>query len=377
MKHSLLPYVCLFITSLLACGCRKNASDVDNMLPSDSISMKYAQLLEMINRGDYIEAIVKNPRQANGYFGRYALVAHDNNVKTIPSYLTLVRVPLKRSVVYSSVHTAALCELNAVDCIVGVADAAFYTPGDTISSMLRHGKITDIGSYTSPSIEKIIDLESDALLLSAYENTNFGGIERTGVPIIFMADYLETTPLGRAEWIKFIGKLYGIQDAADSIFNDVCHRYESLKNMADASQRQRPKILTERPYSGVWYVPGGDSYMAKMLDDAGSAYPWADEHSAGSLPLDEAKVIERAYDADIWLIKDNIDHSTSSLLAAVPHAKAFDAFPKNVYICNTDSTSIFRDIAFHPEKILSDFVTIFHPDILPDNHLNYYKPLAQ
>lgn len=282
--------------------------------------------------------------------------------------------PLDRSVVYSAVHTAAIDELGAIARVAGVADASFFVPGDTVTRLLAAGRIADIGSSMAPMVEKIIDLDCDGVLLSAMEEGVTPALSRSGVPVFIMADYLEETPLARAEWIKFLGRLYGNPAAADSIYAAVCDGYEAVAARIRAVS-SFPKVMTEKPYTGVWYVPGGNSYMARLIGDAGGNYAWSDDTSTGSLALDEAAVIDRAADADIWLIRDSRDLTADGLLAEVPHARAFASFPGGVYWCNTVAKPFFNAVAFHPELILAEYARIFHPNMFPDCSLNYFRKL--
>lgn len=355
------------ITLLALAGCSRGA-DSAAVAEGDSI-IAHASLLRIHAADGYTRVDIYMPSDTARPAWSYALVER-GTTPTVPAGLTTVAVPLQRSIVYSTVHTTPLCELNSADAIIAVADPQYFSADDPIYPLIADGKIGSIGSSMAPSLEQIIDLEADAILLSPIEGANLGGVERANIPLIFMADYLEPTPLGRAEWLKLLGRLYGCQAQTDSAFAAVAQRYTYLKTAA-AQTSSRPTVITERPFDGVWYVPAGNTYMARMLADAAAVYPWADDPNAGSLPLDEAAVIDRAADADFWLIKDGSTHSPESLLAVMPHAVAFKAFPNHVY--SADGT-IFRHIAFHPERVLSDFVTIFHPEIAADS-LNFFAPI--
>ncbi len=157
--------------------------------------------------------------------------------------------PLERSVVFSSVYTAAIDELGAIGCVAGVADGAYFVPDDTVARLMANGRIADVGSSMSPMVEKIIDLDADAVLVSAMEGGASAQLVQSGIPVIYLADYLEETPLARAEWIKFIGLLYGRGEAADSVWNNVRREYTLLRDRV-ANVGSRPVVLTEKPMSG-------------------------------------------------------------------------------------------------------------------------------
>ncbi|MDE6288874.1 MAG: ABC transporter substrate-binding protein, partial [Muribaculaceae bacterium] len=332
-----------------------------------------AGLLAMTERDGFTEAIVYDPWNPGKELARYALVDSGSSVD-VPSDYIRVEVPLRSAVVYSMVHTAALEELGEAARVCGIADVAYLAPDDPMRARVDSGKVADVGSSMSPTLEKIVELEPSAVLLSPMENMPVSGLSQTGIPLIYMADYMETTPRERARWIKFLGKLVGRSAEADSIFETAMAEYDSLCDLA-AKATARPVVITERPYSGVWYMPAADSYKARMLADAGADFPWADIPGTGSLQLSEEAVIARGADADFWLLNESGTFSPERLAEELPHAKAFAAFPEGVYYCNTVGTPMFREIAFHPERMLADMVYIFHPELLPDHRLRYYQSL--
>lgn len=288
---------------------------------------------------------------------------------------TVVRVPIERAVVYSSVHAGVMKELGSFSAVRGVCDAQYYTMPE-VQSGIADGSIADCGNSLSPTIERLVALKPDAIILSPFQNAGYGVLTNLGVPIIECADYMEHTPLGRAEWIKLFGELLGCREKADSIFQATAREYSALTALT-ATVEKRPKVISEMITSGVWFVPGGDSYMAHLFTDAGASYPWSDDTNSGSLSLDFSQVLARAQDADFWLIKPDRRLSYSDFEAINPLNVKFKAFGcRGVYQCVTSETSLFTDFPFHPQVLLRDFVKIFHPELLPDYQLRYYQPLS-
>lgn len=288
---------------------------------------------------------------------------------------TVVRVPIERAVVYSSVHAGVMKELGSFSAVRGVCDAQYYTMPE-VQRGLADGSIADCGNSLSPTIERLVALKPDAIILSPFQNAGYGVLTNLGVPIIECADYMEHTPLGRAEWIKLFGELLGCREKADSIFQATAREYSALTALT-ATVEKRPKVISEMITSGVWFVPGGDSYMAHLFTDAGASYPWSDDTNSGSLSLDFSQVLARAQDADFWLIKPDRRLSYSDFEAINPLNVKFKAFGcRGVYQCVTSETSLFTDFPFHPQVLLRDFVKIFHPELLPDYQLQYYQPLS-
>ena len=288
---------------------------------------------------------------------------------------TVVRVPIERAVVYSSVHAGVMKELGSFSAVRGVCDAQYYTMPE-VQSGIADGSIADCGNSLSPTIERLVALKPDAIILSPFQNAGYGVLTNLGVPIIECADYMEHTPLGRAEWIKLFGELLGCREKADSIFQATAREYSALTALT-ATVEKRPKVISEMITSGVWFVPGGDSYMAHLFTDAGASYPWSDDTNSGSLSLDFSQVLARAQDADFWLIKPDRRLSYRDFEAINPLNVKFKAFGcRGVYQCVTSETSLFTDFPFHPQVLLRDFVAIFHPELLPDYMPRYYQPLS-
>ncbi len=188
-------------------------------------------------------------------------------------------------------------------------------------------------------------------------------LDKLNIPIIYMADNLEVTPLGRAEWIRLFGILFGQKNRADSIFAEVEKKYLLLKEEA-ANYPTRPRVLVENMYQGVWYLPGGNSYQAQMITDAGGEYIWKDNKSNGSLALAFEDVIQKAYNADIWLLRlFGVDLTKEKLLGMDSRYSYFKTIEKDgVYYANTRTTPLFEEFPYHPERLLQDYILIFHPE---------------
>lgn len=373
MKHFHLLFFCLLLVGMA--GCNGSGERFDDDGGGDTLTF-HASLLTIIDYGGWVDVTVSDPWKEGVSLARYALVHRDSVMPdSLPAGSAVVRVPLRRTIVYSSVHTSPIVEMGAVGAVAGVADARYFPQGDTIAALVDSGRIADIGSSMQPSMERVLELEPDAILLSPYENAGHGEIALASAPLIECADYMESTPIGRAEWILLLGELYGRRAEARAILDGVIERYGELAYKVGLSKIARPKVITEMPQSGVWYVPAGGSYMSRMLTDAGGINPWAEDGGAGSVQLDASAVLAKAEDADVWLLRTfGFDVRPSSLTDATPLAREFKAFKDgNIYGCNTAVAPIYNDIAFHPERILADYVAIFHPDVMDGYELRYYK----
>ncbi len=374
-----LYYIIISIVFATICvGCKNNNTASHTSLPEEVIEVKYAQGFRAYQGNGYQRYEIINPWDTTRLLRCYILIDIND---TIPSELpqgTIVRTPVTNTLVFSSVHCSLLQELNRLDAIGGICDSE-YVYIEELQQRLKTGQLVDAGNSTTPDIEQVIALNPDAILLSPFENIRHERLEKTNIPIIECADYMETSPLGRVEWLHFFGQLYGCQQVADSLFEAIEETY--LNTCQQVSQiPHRPRVITERRIGSVWYIPGGKSYMAQLINDAGGEYPWNDNNNTGSLPLSFENVLERGQDADFWLIKYHSpkDFTYNTLKEEYTPNTRFKAFKEqHIYGCNTQYHRYYEETPFHPDRLLQDLVAIFHPQILDDYTPYYYSPLAQ
>ena len=270
----------------------------------------------------------------------------------------VLRTPLQRMALTSSCHAWLLGQLSALDRVNVMCDTAYVT-AQTVKEWMRSSEVLDGGTSSSPNAEVMLAAESDALWISPYENCNLGNLTRLPIPIIYCAEYMETTPLGRAEWMRFYGRLVDRAAAADSLFAHVVTQYEATAARIDSTcqQGQRPTLLVELPYGATWYVPGGQSTAALLYHDAGFDYLWQNDEHAGSLSLSKEAVLAKASQCDLWLIKYN-DPASDWTLAQFgqqdPIYAQFRAFQTgNVWGCNTSNSDFFDVTPFRPDSLLA------------------------
>lgn len=378
MKKFLLSVQIVTLVLLLsACGGRSKTSSA--FVNEKTIPLKYAENLTLIKGNGYTEARLRNPWDTTRILRTYILVDKD---KEIPNHLpegTIVRTPLSNALVYTGVHCALIKELGAVKSIGGICELQ-YIKVPEIQEGCQNGTIVNAGEGTNPDIEKIIDMHPDALLLSPYENSGgHGQVEKLKVPIIECADYMETSALGSAEWIRFYGLLFHQSAKADSIFAIVEKNYNELKELA-ASQSVKPKVMCELKSGSAWYVPGGRSTTGKLYKDAGGDYVFDHYPNSGAVPLSFETVFDKAQEADVWVMKYNqpTDKTLSGIQEDYSPYTRFKAYQqKKVYGCNTAYRTYYEDFPFHPDFVLKDLIRIFHPSLLPDYELKYFSNLAE
>lgn len=375
-KHFIFSLELIAVLFLAACGGGGRTASFS--AKGDTLEIRYAENLCIVSYDDYKVATLRNPWDTLKTLQTYVLIDRD---APVPEHLpegAVVRVPLVNSVVYSSVHCSLINSLGALDGIGGVCDLR-YIKLPEIQERVRSGRVTDVGSGLNPDMEKIIGMEPDAILLSSFENNGgYGRIEKLGVPVIECADYMETSALGRAEWVKFYGLLFGCSDVADSTFAAVEKEYLSLTDAVGRLER-RPKVLSELKNGAAWYVPGGKSTMGRIYADAGADYVFGYLDNSGSVPMTFETVLDKAQDADVWLVKYNSpkDKTYGELKAEyVPYTR-FQAWQtRHIYGCNTGKVAFYEEIPFHPELLLKDLIKIFHPELLEDHRLKYFCKLA-
>lgn len=349
------------------------ACDRYGSVDGDIVEMKYSSLLEITDCEGYSVADIKNP-WGKGLLKRYLLVPKDSMVPSnIPSGVIL-RTPLERCIVFSGVHAALIDELEVSSAIAGVCDKE-YLYSSAVKNGLASGNIIDCGSSLNVNAETVVQITPDAIFVLPFENGGYGKLDNMPFPLVECADYMETSPLGCAEWVRFYGRLFGNPQKGDSIFNAVCSEYENICEKV-ATLKERPRLMCELKSSSAWYVPGGKSTMGIMYNDAGADYIFSKFGNNGSVPLSYEVVLDRAADADIWLFKYNSEYNKTraSLLSEFVGYSHFKAFKEgHVYACNTRRNNLFEDASFHPERLLKELVALFHPVLFPGYKAIYYE----
>lgn len=359
---------------MVACTPSGKQTSSKEALSSDSI--QYAQGFTVQRFDTYIMVEVRDPWDSTRLLQRYLLV---DRTKSVPGGLpkgTIVKVPVKDIVIYTSVHAAIIDQLHETDKVIGVCEPR-YMDTPAIQEGIQAGRIADLGEATSPNIEKMIEIGAELVIASPFQNSSYGPVEKIGIPIIEGADYMEAFPLGRTEWIRFYGLLFGKEEMADSIFKETEQAYLSLKDLT-ANIDNRPTVLSEKKFGSSWYVPSGDSYMAHLIEDAGADYMFKDLPGAGSTPLAFETVFDKAIHADIWLVKYNqsSEMTYNDLRSEYTPYENFDAFKKKrIYTCNTGAVPYYEEFPIHPESLLKDLIWIFHPELVFGYSPRYFREM--
>ena len=386
--------LCGATAALLMAACQGGKTAAADAEAGDTLEMKYAKLLTIVKHGDgeetsnaaegiayqYAEALVANPWKAGTILHRYILIPKGKEGDKTVAMLArrrstgarcttdTVRTPLESNLVFTAPHCQLLTELGCQNAITGVCDKDYINIPDIKSRAQADAKVAhpimDCGSSMQPDIERIIALHPEALLISPFENSGgYGKLDKLRIPVIETADYMETSPLGRAEWIKLYGLLLG-SSKADSLFSAIEKEYLQLKAEA-AKLPLGLSILTERKTGNVWYVPGGKSTMGILLRDAHARYIFADDTHSGSLSMSPEQIIAKGNQVDVWAFKYFGGNALTKqdLLAEYQGYQALKAFQTGtVYETDTSCEPYFELTSFHPEILLREFIILSHPE---------------
>ena len=440
--------LCGATAALLMAACQGGKTAAADADAGDTLEMKYAKLLTIVKHGDgedasgngegaeyqYAEVNVANPWKAGTLLHRYILIPKgEEGDKTVAMLAKrrstgarcttdTVRTPVARSAVFIAPHCQLMYELGCQQAIRGVCDLNYINIPDVRKRAASAGKassgnasaqnsIVDCGSSMAPDIERIIALKPEAILVSPFENSGgYGKLDKLHIPLIEAADYMESSPLGRAEWMKFYGMLFGkdknisttvagkalttvagkastttagkaseatlpasCELRADSLFAQIEKEYLKLK----AEAGKLPKglsILTERKTGNVWYVPGGQSTIGILLKDANARYIFSDDQHSGSLPMSPEQILAKGKQVDVWAFKyfGGAPLSQVQLLQEYDGYKALAAFNRgNIYQVDTSTVPYFELTSFHPELLLREFIILAHGERF--GKLKFYK----
>lgn len=368
--------ICILLS---ACKGGKQNSFSGQADPGDTLKIKYAQNISIVKHDGYTTVTLANPWNKQEVLSTYLLTNAPEEIdESAKQGCIVVKTPLKKALVGTAVHCALLDELGKRDAIAGVCDPN-YINLKFITDAVSSKKIADCGSGMQPNVEKVTALSPDAIFLSPYEGSaGFGKIEMLDIPIIQLADYMETSPLGRAEWMIFYSMLFGKEDEATKLFNDIEQKYISYKEEA-AGMNDKNKVLIDKMVQATWFLPGGNSTIGQMLKDANCDYIFAETKESGSIEKSFEQVLQKGADADVWLVRyskdGNNDYNLEALGKENEKYKLFKAYKSgNVFGCETTDSHFFEETPFHPERLLNDLVLLTHKENSA-NKPKYYKKL--
>ncbi len=287
-----------------------------------------------------------------------------------------IRTPVERIALFSTTHIGYIDLLGCSDRIIGVARPEYVNTA-SLQERIRKGDISEIGMPFSPNAEVILELNPEVIVATALptsRKTDYQAIVKSGIPVVVVAEWLEQSPLGRAEWMKMYAALLDREDVAREKFADIERSYRALAVLTD-TVTHRPSIIPGLPFKDAWFVPGGNSYVAALLKDAGADYRWSDRAKTGSIKMDIEAVYPVALNAEFWLNPGTVI-SLHELLAKDARFKDFASvksgkvYNKNKQLNLAGGNAYWESGVVQPDKILEDLIRILHPDIFPDDGRN-------
>lgn len=367
----------LFVFSLfIVIGCKNNVENNPQISEKETNSIKYAEGFTIQKYEGFSVVKVMNPWP--NATKTYTYILKEKNA-LVPDSLKnhlILSVPIKNIVVTSTTHIPSLEMLNVEKSLVGFPNLD-YISSEKVRSLIETGKIKELGQNQNLNTEVIIDLNPDVFIGYGIDNKNptLDNLEKSGIKIMLNGDWNEKTPLGKAEWIKYFGVLFGKEKQADSIFSEIEKEY---KNTLALTQKvtKKPTVLAGDIFEGTWYLPKGSSWGSLLIKQAGARYLWEETEGTGSLSLSFEVVYEKAKNADFWITSGQ-HGSLLEMEKATPHYKQFLAFKnKNVYSFNhkkgKTGGSLYYELAPNrPDLVLKDLVHIFHPELMP-NYVTFF-----
>ncbi|WP_108422969.1 ABC transporter substrate-binding protein [Flagellimonas amoyensis] len=313
----------------------------------------------------------------------YALVPKEKlAVMTFPrdTYDAIVGTPVEKMVITSTTHIPSLEALDELNVVVGFPNTDFIS-SPKARELVENGQIKELGMNESINTEIALAMKPEVVMGFGINDTNkaYETLLNAGISVVYNGDWVEQTPLGKAEWIKFFAPFFQKEQQADRIFNDIETSYQQAKQLAQKAT-EKPTVLTGGLYKDVWYVAGGQSWMAQFLNDANADYLWADTEETGSIGLSLESVLEKAQQADFWL-NPSSQTSYEELESVNVHHKQFKAFTQKKIYSNAIEKGAKGGLVFYelapqrPDLVLKDLITILHPGLLPDHELRFIKPL--
>lgn len=368
----------LFVISFI--GCKQNNKTSNNTKASTENLAQYAKGLEIYKHNGFSIVKISNPWPEAKESFTYILKEKNGIIPDSLKQFTVIPIPIKSIVVTSTTHIPALELLGVENTLVGFPNTD-YISSEKTRKLIDTGKIREVGTNESLNTEVLIDMKPDVIVSFGLNNNNptLDNLQKSGLKVMFDGDWNEQSPLGKAEWIKLFGALYGLDSKANAVFSEIEKEYNNTLALAKKTT-VKPSVLCGSMYQNQWFVPQGESWASLFLKDAQSDYLWKNTKGTGSLPLPFENVLELAKNADFWIAPGNFA-SLKEMSDSNPHYNQFASFKnKKVYSYAVNKGAKGGIIYFEwsptrPDWVLKDLIKIFHPELLPNHKLFFYQKL--
>lgn len=381
--NKIMNFVAMSLVAIIALSCsgngKKNMSDVADADSVVDIKLQYAKGFTVRTTADGIRLVdVRDPQKSKGKTYHFALVKKGTTA-SVPDGYTKVEVPVKRTILMTMLQLSNFTILNAHDVVKGITGTKNLFDKD-ILKRVKKGEIVKIGMEGNFDPELVMATAPDVIFISPFKRGGYDAIKETGVALVPHLGYKELDPLGQAEWIKFVAMFIGKEKEANDIFQGIADRYNELKSKVEVVSGKRPTIFSGEMHGGNWHAVGGKNYLAQIFRDAGADYVIKDENTGG-IPIEFESMYAKAANADYWRILNSFpgDFSYDALLKSEPRNEMFKSFKeKKVIYCNMKTTPYYEISPVMPDKVLADFVAIFHPQLVSKDYKpTFYKLLEK
>lgn len=377
MKLKIRHFFSLLLFSLLFMACSEQKIAENELFSSDRNLITRAEGFRVFEIENGYRLQFMNPWIADEILADFYLYPDTLTLSKEQENKNIIRTPLRSIITLSSTQWSPLNRLGEIDIVKGISEAS-YVADSVMKSRLLSGKTIEVATESSFNVERMIQLNVDAVLYSAYPSGIPEQLLKVPATHIPWTDYYEQHPLGRAEWLRLMGFLTGKSALADAWFDSIVARYEKLQHLT-ANVSSKPTVFSDKPFGGQWYIPGGKSYVATLFNDSGADYLWKDNDSKASFPVDPEMIIAKAQNADYWRIAQYVpieNYLYKNLVGENEIYKTFRAVKeKQVLFCDILKTAYFEKAQYEPETVLSDFIYCFHPELLKEYKPVYFKCL--
>lgn len=386
-SNRLIQFQFLFFLVLIA-GCGRSGEPADRTkspsparsVPGEKISADYAEGFRVTYHSNYTQLDVLNPYQDRSDTLHYLLISRGTSPPDSAPDGQVIETPVRSMIATSTTHLGLTGMLEKNDIVKGITRPEYvYSP--EIREGLERGTVIPFagGEFNR---EQALAMNPDLIMISggqASQMDNYRVLIESGINVMVNSEWLEKTPLGKAEWVKVMALLLNREEMANDKFARVAGRYRVLKEKMDGIDN-KPLVINNMPYKGAWFVSGGNSFTAQFLKDAGAGYKWYDTESTGGLRMDFEAVYEVGLQADIW-INPGSARTLADVLAADSRFRDFKSYQtgeiynNNRRLGTSGGNDFWESGVVHPEIVLADLIRIFHPEMLPDHRLYYYQKL--
>jgi iron complex transport system substrate-binding protein len=373
----------LILIVFIISGCGTDNKSANGKVADSKNEISRAERFSLEKMNGYTILTINNPWQGAANLSQsYYIIKRGGKIPSELDTSSVIFVPLKKIICMSTTHIAMISALGEDSTISGVSGTDFIYSENLIKNVEK-GLVQDVGYEANLNKELILKISPDLIMMYGIGGESAGYVDKIkelGMKVVFNADYLEKDPLSKAEWIKLFGALFCKENLADSIFNSEVKKYIELRSFISRKISSRPKVLLGLPFKDTWYISPGNSFISKLIEDAGGYYLWQDTHSEFSMPVGIENVFMRALTAEYWLNIGSVKNKNeiSSVDLRLRELQCFQngsLYNNNKRINRTGGNDYWESGSVYPHIILKDIASILHPGLFGDYELFYYRKI--